>query len=126
MKKITYSDNLLNINLYDDEHLLVIKISDKGQGIKEHDMNKIWNYLIENNKYQEAKEITDNLDYLNSSLLISQGKKWIENKDFNFDLIDEREKHLLMTFSEIKKFPMRLKCATMSWSTFQDAVNYDK
>ena len=50
----------------------------------------------------------------------------IENKDFNFDLIDEREKHLLMTFSEIKKFPMRLKCATMSWSTFQDAVNCDK
>jgi tetratricopeptide (TPR) repeat protein len=40
------------------------------------------NYLIENNKYQEAKEITDNLDYLNSSLLISQGKKWIENRDF--------------------------------------------
>jgi len=38
------------------------------------------NYLIENNKYQEAKEITDNLEYLKSSLLISQGKKWIENQ----------------------------------------------
>jgi nitrogen fixation NifU-like protein len=50
----------------------------------------------------------------------------IENKEFNFDFIDESEKHLLMTFSEIKKFPMRLKCATMSWSTFQDAVNCDK
>ena len=45
-EKITYSDNLLNVNLYDDEHLLVIKISDKGQGIKEHDMNKIWNYTF--------------------------------------------------------------------------------
>ena len=38
------------------------------------------NYLIENNEYDEAKNITDNLDYLNSSLLISQGKKWIEDK----------------------------------------------
>jgi len=39
------------------------------------------NYLIENNKYKEAKEITDSLDYLNSSLLISQGKKWVQNKN---------------------------------------------
>ena len=39
------------------------------------------NYLIENNKYQEAKELADNLEYLNSSLLISQGKKWIENQE---------------------------------------------
>ena len=38
------------------------------------------NYLIENNKYDEAKKITDNLEYINSSLLISQGKKWIEDR----------------------------------------------
>jgi tetratricopeptide (TPR) repeat protein len=41
------------------------------------------NYLLENNEYNEAKIITDNLDYLNSSLLISQGKKWIENQKIN-------------------------------------------
>ena len=41
------------------------------------------NYLIENNKPEKAKEITDSLDYLNSSLLISQGKKWIEDKKLN-------------------------------------------
>jgi len=40
------------------------------------------NYLVENNKYQEAKKITDNLDYLNSPLLISQSKKWIEEKKY--------------------------------------------
>ena len=40
------------------------------------------NYLIENEKYDEAKQITDDFDYLNSSLLISQGKKWIEDKKF--------------------------------------------
>jgi len=38
------------------------------------------NYLIKNDGYYEAKNIIDNLDYLNSSLLISQGKKWIEDK----------------------------------------------
>ena len=44
------------------------------------------NYLIENNEYDEAEKITGNLNYLNSSLLISQGKKWIEDnklKEFN-------------------------------------------
>ena len=38
------------------------------------------NYLIENNKYDEVKNITNNLEYLNSSLLISQGKKWIDDQ----------------------------------------------
>jgi tetratricopeptide (TPR) repeat protein len=38
------------------------------------------NYLIKNDGYDEAKNIIDNLDYLSSSLLISQGKKWIEDK----------------------------------------------
>ena len=38
------------------------------------------NYLIENNKHQDAKEISTNLEYLKSSLLISQGKKWIEDE----------------------------------------------
>ena len=38
------------------------------------------NHLIENDEYEEAKDIADNLDYLNLSLLVSQGKKWIENK----------------------------------------------
>ena len=38
------------------------------------------NYLIENDGYEEAKNITTNIDYLNSSLLISQGKKWIKDQ----------------------------------------------
>jgi len=39
------------------------------------------NYLIENDGYEEAKNIITNIDYLNSSLLISQGKKWIEDQE---------------------------------------------
>ena len=37
-------------------------------------------YLIEKDKYKEAKKITENINYLNSSLLIAQGKKWIEDQ----------------------------------------------
>ena len=40
------------------------------------------NYLIENHNYDEAKKITNNLDYLTSSTLVSQGKKWIEDEKF--------------------------------------------
>ena len=39
------------------------------------------NYLIENDNYDKAKKVTNNFDYLNSSVLISQGKKWIEDKN---------------------------------------------
>ena len=36
-------------------------------------------YLIENNRLDEAKKIIRNIDYINSTLLISQGKNWIES-----------------------------------------------
>ena len=38
------------------------------------------NNLIEQNKFQTAKEIADQIDCLNSSLLIMQTKNWIDNK----------------------------------------------
>ena len=36
-------------------------------------------YLIENNRLEEAKKITEDLDYINTTLLLSQGKSWIQN-----------------------------------------------
>ena len=36
-------------------------------------------YLIENNQLNDAKNITDKLEYINITLLLSQGKSWIEN-----------------------------------------------
>ena len=36
-------------------------------------------YLIENNRLDEAKKIVEKIDYINSTLLISQGKNWIES-----------------------------------------------
>ncbi len=39
-------------------------------------------HLIENKKIQEAKLITNEIDYINSTLLLSQGKSWIENEKY--------------------------------------------
>jgi len=40
-------------------------------------------YLIENNKIDEAKVITSQLDYINTTLLLSQGKSWIEGDELD-------------------------------------------
>ncbi len=39
-------------------------------------------YLIENNRFEDAKQITKDLDYIETTLLLSQGKNWIENQNF--------------------------------------------
>ena len=41
------------------------------------------NYLISKERYEEAKDITDNIDVINNSLLILQTKNWIDKKQFN-------------------------------------------
>ena len=40
------------------------------------------NYLIENNKIDEAKAVAAQLEYISSTLLLSQSKSWID--DYNF------------------------------------------
>ncbi len=39
-------------------------------------------YLVKNNNYVQAKNIISDINYINSTLLLSQGKSWIENKKF--------------------------------------------
>ena len=39
-------------------------------------------HLIENNNFKEAETITNEIDYIGSTLLISQGKSWVESKEF--------------------------------------------
>ena len=57
--------------------------------------------IIENKDYDAAKEISSTIEPLSSSLLISQTKNWIENKDFK-KFINyfscKNEKHLLSEF----------------------------
>ena len=38
-------------------------------------------FLIENDRVEEAKSISDNISYINTTLLLSQAKSWIENGD---------------------------------------------
>ena len=40
------------------------------------------NYLIENDQIDEAKAVSDQLEYINSTLLLSQSKSWLENNNF--------------------------------------------
>ncbi len=39
-------------------------------------------YLIEKDKKEEAKLITEKLDYINTTLLLSQGKSWVESNEY--------------------------------------------
>ena len=59
------------------------------------------NYLIEHNRYNEAKEITDRIDTLNSNLLILQTKSWIDKKylvKFNKIFLCKNETDILSEF----------------------------
>ena len=38
-------------------------------------------YLVENNQIEKAKKITEDIKFINTSLLLSQGKSWIENSN---------------------------------------------
>ena len=39
-------------------------------------------YLVENNQLEKAEKISEDIDFINTTLLLSQGKSWIENKNF--------------------------------------------
>ena len=68
-------------------------------------------------------KVLSNKKLAESKIILANFINMVENRKYCFNFVNEHEKQLLMTFSEIKKFPMRYKCATMSWSTFQDALN---
>tara|TARA_B100000575_G_C23126236_1_gene652532 strand:- start:890 stop:2575 length:1686 start_codon:yes stop_codon:yes gene_type:complete len=40
-------------------------------------------YLIENNRVDDAKKIVNDLDFINTTLLLSQGKSWLENSNID-------------------------------------------
>ncbi len=41
------------------------------------------NYLIDNNKLNEARLVVEQIDYINSTLLLSQSKSWVDKEKFN-------------------------------------------
>ena len=71
--------------------------------------------LIKGKNEHEAKEIVE--DFLG---MIK------ENPDLKSEYLKEDEKTKLMCLSGVKQYPMRVKCATLSWHTFISAMNNSK
>ena len=68
--------------------------------------------LIKGKNEHEAKEIVE--DFLG---MIK------ENPKLNSEYLKEDEKTKLMCLSGVKKYPMRVKCATLSWHTLISAID---
>ena len=48
-----------------------------------------------------------------------------ENPDLKTNLLKDDEKTKLMCLSGVKQYPMRVKCATLSWHTLVTAIDKD-
>ena len=68
--------------------------------------------LIKGKNEHEAKEIVE--DFLG---MIK------ENPELKSKYLSEDEKTKLMCLSGVKQYPMRVKCATLSWHTLTSAIN---
>ena len=49
-----------------------------------------------------------------------------EKPELSTNKLKEDEKTKLMCLSGVKQYPMRVKCATLSWHTLTSAINNDK
>ena len=49
-----------------------------------------------------------------------------ENPDLKSEYLKEDEKTKLMCLSGVKQYPMRVKCATLSWHTLTSAMDNSK
>ena len=71
--------------------------------------------LVKGKSFEEAKEIMD--AFLNM----------IKNtSEIQSNHLDKDEKTKLMSLSGVKQFPMRVKCATLSWHTLNSAIKGKK
>ena len=67
--------------------------------------------LMKEKKEIEVKELVD--DFLE---MIKQ------NPELKSKILEDNEKTKLMSLSGVKKYPMRVKCATMAWHTLTSAM----
>ena len=68
--------------------------------------------LVKGKEEAEVKEI------VNDFLDMIKEKEQLQNK-----ILNEDEKTKLMCLSGVKQYPMRVKCATLSWHTLTSAIN---
>ena len=68
--------------------------------------------LVRGKEEKEVKEII--IDFLD---MIK------EKEELNSNILKDDEKTKLMSLSGVKQYPMRVKCATLSWHTLTSALN---
>jgi nitrogen fixation NifU-like protein len=96
-----------------DENKNVNDISFEGEGCAISMASaSIMTDLMKGKSEKEAKEIIDKfLDMIK------------EKDDINTDLLEEDEKTKLMSLGGVKNYPMRVKCATLSWHALSSALD---
>jgi nitrogen fixation NifU-like protein len=106
-----------NVHIYLklDENKKVNDISFEGSGCAISMASaSIMTDLIKGKTEKEVKEIVE--DFLG---MIK------ENPDLKTNLLKDDEKTKLMCLSGVKQYPMRVKCATLSWHTLVTAIDKD-
>ena len=96
-----------------DENKKVIDISFEGEGCAISMASaSIMTDLIKGKNENEVKEIIEKfLDMIK------------EKDDINTKLLKDDEKIKLMSLGGVKNYPMRVKCATLSWHALSSALN---
>ena len=96
-----------------NENKKVEDISFEGQGCAISMASaSIMTDLVKGKEEFEVKEIVN--DFLDM----------IKEKDqLNSNILNEDDKTKLMCLSGVKQYPMRVKCATLSWHTLTSAIN---
>ena len=99
-----------------DENKKIEDISFEGSGcaISMASASIMTELLSGKNENQTKEIVSDFLEMIKK-------KDILESKNLN-----ENEKTKLMCLSGVKKFPMRVKCATLAWHTLTSAVNNDQ
>jgi len=96
-----------------DENKNIIDISFEGEGCAISMASaSIMTDLVKGKSEKQVKEITEKfLDMIK------------EKNDINSNLLEEDEKTKLMSLGGVKNYPMRVKCATLSWHALSSALD---
>ena len=103
----------VHIFLKIDENKNISDISFEGSGCAISMASaSIMTDLMKEKKEKEVKELVE--DFLQ---MIK------ESPEMKTKIINENEKTKLMSLSGVKKYPMRVKCATLAWHTLTSAMS---
>ena len=99
-----------------NENKKVEDISFEGQGCAISMASaSIMTDLVKGKEEHEVKEIvSDFLDMIK------------EKDELSNNILHEDDKTKLMCLSGVKQYPMRVKCATLSWHTLTSAINHSQ